>query len=292
MISVIVPVYNGEQFLPEFLKSILFQKVNFNSFEIILIDNNSNDKTKELINKFKKDNSNIDCKYLFYDGKASSYASRNVGLTNSKGDILAFTDVDCILEKDWLKNIQSKFNEKNNKIISGDIDLYFKDKKNIWENFDKIVHMRNDKRVKSNEIATANMALLKVTFNEIGIFDEVTSGGDFNFAKKAVKKGFEIEFSKDIKVLHPTRKTYLEIKKKLLRLSFGEGELYRKHNKSFARGIIINLLRILNLPKHYRISKKMVVNTGMFRMMIFNLVYFYLKLLQFGSFIRGYMVEN
>ncbi len=287
MISVIVPIYNGSKFLDKFFNSLLSQKLSFKEFEVIMVDNNSRDNTSELIKAFINRNVYINVKYIFYDEKASSYASRNIGVKNSKGDILAFTDSDCILEDDWLENIKAKLTEKE-KIISGNIELYFDDKKNIWENFDKIVHMRNDERVNKNEVATANMAISRSLFNKIGFFDEVSSGGDFNFAKRAVKQGLEIEFSKDIKVLHPTRKTYDEIKKKLLRLTYGEGELYKKHNRSFFRGIVVNILRILNLPKHLKISKLMLSNVGIINVIKFNLIYFYLKVLQLGSFVRGY----
>ena len=287
MISVIVPIYNGSRFLSKFFNSLLSQNLDYKEFEIVMVDNNSDDNTPELIKQFINKNKNINLKYIFYNEKSSSYASRNIGVRNSKGDILAFTDSDCILENDWLKNIKIRFIKKE-KIISGKIELYFYDKRNIWENFDKIVHMRNDERINKNEVATANMIINKNLFKKIGFFDEVSSGGDFNFAKRAIKQGFEIEFIEEIKVLHPTRKTYNEIRKKLLRLTFGEGELYKKHNISFLRGIAVNILRIFNLPKHLKISKVMLLNVGIINVIKFNIIYFYLKILQLNSFVKGY----
>lgn len=291
MISVIVPIYNGSRFLENFFNSLLSQKLDCKEFEIVMVDNNSTDNTSELIKEFISKNEHINLKYIFYDKRASSYASRNIGVKNSRGEILAFTDSDCILENDWLENIKIKLTEKE-KIISGKIELYFDDKRNIWENFDKIVHMRNDERINKNEVATANMAINKTLFNKIGFFDEVSSGGDFNFAKRAVKQGFEIEFIEEIKVLHPTRKTYNEIRKKLLRLTFGEGELYKKHNRSFLKGIAVNILRVFNLPKHLKISSTMLPNVGIINVTKFNIIYFYLKVLQLNSFIRGYRSDG
>ena len=290
MISIIVPIYNGEKFLPKFLESIVNQECKINKFELILIDNNSKDNTKNLIDRFKLKNHKINCSYIFYNEKSSSYASRNVGVKQSQGDILAFTDVDCILDKDWLINIQNILNNINDIVVSGMISLYFEDKRNIWENFDKIVHMRNDERIDKKEIATANMAISKKIFNRIGFFDEVTSGGDFNFAKRAIKNGFKIKFCNNVKVLHPTRKSYSEIKKKLLRLSFGEGELYKKHKKSLLKGLMLNFLRLFNLPKHLKISRKMIKNTGVLKVVKFNIVYFYIKILQFNEFRNGYKI--
>jgi glycosyltransferase involved in cell wall biosynthesis len=288
-ISVIIPIYNSKKFLGKLFKSILEQNLENDKFEVVFVDNNSSDGSERMIKEFITKNKNYNFKYLFYDNKQSSYAARNFGVENCEGNVLAFTDSDCVLSQNWLLNIYNEVKKDDNKIISGNIELFIKDEENIWENFDKIVHMRNDLKIKKNEIATANMVVSKEVFLDIGFFDEVKSGGDFNWAKTAVKEGYKIVFKPDIIVFHPTRKNYNEIRKKLLRLAYGEGELYKKRKKTFVLGLIKSILRLIYIPKHIKISKKMLRNISFTKILKCNFLYLKLKLEQINFFIKGYM---
>ncbi|MFW6030034.1 MAG: glycosyltransferase [Halanaerobiales bacterium] len=292
MISVIIPVYNSEQFLRELFNSIEEQTIEFHYFEIIFVDNMSTDQSPFLINEFINRNEAINASYYRYSEKASSYAARNYGVRKSAGDILAFTDSDCILHKDWINNIYNEFMGRDDLIISGNIELFLDDKKNIWENFDKIVHMRNDLRIKNKQIATANMAVRKKTFLKIGFFSEVKSGGDFSWAEKAASLNIVIFYKQNIIVFHPSRKSYQEIRKKLNRLAYGEGQLYRESDKSIISGIFKGVLRLIYFPKHIYISKKMLINIAFVKVVKFNIIYLYLKYQQIFYFVKGYGGEN
>jgi glycosyltransferase involved in cell wall biosynthesis len=288
MISVIIPVYNSEVFLSALFLSIQNQTLDTDLFEILFIDNNSTDKSPVLIKDFIVRNSKLTVKYFKYTQKASSYAARNYGVKKARGEILAFTDSDCILKDDWLVNIYNEFRQNADIIVSGKIELFLDNKENIWENFDKIVHMRNDLRIKKNQIATANMAVSKKTFLKIGFFPEVKSGGDFAWAEQAAGTNKKIIYKNNIIVFHPSRKSYQEIKKKLKRLAYGEGQLFRENNKKLLYGIFKNILRLIYLPKHIYISKNMISNVGFLRVIKFNFLYLFLKLKQIFYFIKGY----
>ena len=92
MISVIVPVYNVEAYLERCIKSILSQ--TYNDFELILVDDGSNDESGKICDKYASHNVTV-----IHQNNLGVSCARNVGIENSKGDYLIFIDSD-----DWLDN--------------------------------------------------------------------------------------------------------------------------------------------------------------------------------------------
>ena len=108
-ISVILCTYNRATELSKILNDLNDQKFPEGSFpwELILVDNNSNDGTKEYvqrnINKFK-----FPIQYLFESQQGKSFAL-NTGVAGAKGEYLAFTDDDVVLDNLWLFSIRRAF---------------------------------------------------------------------------------------------------------------------------------------------------------------------------------------
>ncbi|OGX24084.1 MAG: hypothetical protein A2787_01565 [Omnitrophica WOR_2 bacterium RIFCSPHIGHO2_01_FULL_48_9] len=103
-LSVIVATYNRAQTLQKTLESILNQKtLGAFDFEIILVDNNSNDNTKEIVEALKK-KAGGRLRYFFEPKQGKAFAI-NKGIGEAKGEILAFTDDDAVVDELWLWNI-------------------------------------------------------------------------------------------------------------------------------------------------------------------------------------------
>lgn len=288
-ITVIIPVYNSEGFIVKLLNSIKEQTYDKSTFEVLLIDNNSTDATADIIKDYIKNNRSFAINYYMYNAIQSSYACRNFGVSKANGEILAFTDADCILDQNWLLNIQNHFADDNNiNIISGHVKLYISDKSNIFEYYDSTIHMRNDLKQDSKEVATANMAVLKKDMLDVGLFDEVKSGGDFSWSKRANEKGKNIIYCSDVLVNHPSRNGYEQIKKKMLRIAYGNGQLYRLNNKPILLGIIKNILRIFNIPQLFKVYKKMFNYVGLKGIIKLNNAILKIRVLQILEFKRGY----
>lgn len=103
IISVIVPVYNTEQYLECCLNSVLLQ--TFKDFEVLLIDDGSTDKSGEICDKYALKDSRI---RVFHKENGGVSSARNVGLRNAKGKWLTFLDSDdelMLYALDFLINI-------------------------------------------------------------------------------------------------------------------------------------------------------------------------------------------
>lgn len=102
LVSVIVPVFNAENYISKTLESVLSQ--TYQNLEIIIVDDYSNDSTIQKISKFK--DSRI--KLIQLDTNQGVSNARNVGILNSTGDYIAFIDSDDIWYNDKIEK-QIKF---------------------------------------------------------------------------------------------------------------------------------------------------------------------------------------
>jgi len=105
LVSVVIANYNGARFLYKCLSSVA--NSDYPSFEIILVDNASTDRSLDLVEKHFGDLSNL----RIVENKSNNGCSqgRNVGITYSKGDYIAFLDNDTEVKKNWLYEVVKVF---------------------------------------------------------------------------------------------------------------------------------------------------------------------------------------
>lgn len=119
-ISVIVPVYNVEKYLPRCIDSILAQ--TFTDFELLLIDDGSKDKSGEICDGYAKKDTRI---RVFHKENGGVSSARNFGLINSKGEYVAFVDSDDYVEFNYLEFLYQYAKEQVVDIVFCD---FFKEK--------------------------------------------------------------------------------------------------------------------------------------------------------------------
>lgn len=276
-ISVIIPMFNAGKFLDSLVLSL--KKQSDDNFEVIFVDNNSMDNTSEKISSLIHSDDRF--RVIKYKNKASSYGARNYGVRFSNGNILVFTDADCLPENDWLYSIRSCIN--NNLLISGHVDLDLINRFNIWEVFDKVAHMKNKDKASKGHVATANMAVMREDFFRIGIFSEVTSGGDYEWSTRAVSSGLNLIFNNEVIVKHPTRKTKREIREKLMRIAKGQSELKRDNKAAF----LLYMLRTINPIRTLKYTLSVMKYSGVVKSAFFFVEFNCLCFEQIKVFRRG-----
>jgi len=109
LISVVIPAFNEEKFLPSCLESLKNQ--DFKGFEIIVVDNNSTDKTAEMAKKFGA--------ILVREKRQGVAFARQRGFLEARGEIITTTDADTILPKNWLSKIFEEFEKDENLVAFG-----------------------------------------------------------------------------------------------------------------------------------------------------------------------------
>ena len=113
-VSIIINVRNGEKYIAEAINSALIQ--TYKDFEIIIFDNNSDDKTKKVIENFK--DSRI--KYFFSEKYLSLGEARNKAIKKSNFDLIAFLDSDDTWEKFKLEKQIKLFDDPEVGIVISD----------------------------------------------------------------------------------------------------------------------------------------------------------------------------
>ncbi|MFD2214020.1 glycosyltransferase family 2 protein [Metabacillus endolithicus] len=101
-ISVIVPVFNVEEFITDCIQSILEQ--SFSNFELILINDGSTDKSGEICNEFAINDSRVQ---VIHQKNSGPSITRNLGINISNGDYISFVDSDDTINKDMLEKMYS-----------------------------------------------------------------------------------------------------------------------------------------------------------------------------------------
>jgi glycosyltransferase involved in cell wall biosynthesis len=111
--SIIVAVYNAEGTLKDCIESLLGLDYPKERVEIILVNNGSTDGTMALLNQYKT------AIKILHEPKRGPAAARNRGLLEAKGDVVAFTDSDCIVERNWLRNLVAPLQDDGVGIVGG-----------------------------------------------------------------------------------------------------------------------------------------------------------------------------
>lgn len=111
LVSLIVPVYNVEKYLPSCIESIMAQ--SYENLEIILVDDGSTDSSGDICDKYSKIDNRI--KVIHKENQGVS-AARNRGLQNSNGHYIGFIDSDDYIEKDMIKTLVGNIKKYNSNI--------------------------------------------------------------------------------------------------------------------------------------------------------------------------------
>ena len=91
LLSIIIPVYNAEQYLQKCLESVFNQNLSPQDYEILCINDGSTDASLSILNKFQEENTNV--KVVSTENKGPAHA-RNRGLNSAKGNYITFLDSD------------------------------------------------------------------------------------------------------------------------------------------------------------------------------------------------------
>ena len=148
-------------------------------------------------------------RYIF-EGKQGLSHARNTGVRASRGEIIAFTDDDCIVDKYWLLHILNTFlSNPSLSIVGGRVELYNPGDRSISIVTFKTSSMSSSFHEISKRIIGCNMSYVRNVFDQIGYFDtrfgvgsRIPASEEKDFLYRACKKGMRIFYSPDVLVYH------------------------------------------------------------------------------------------
>lgn len=246
-VSLIVPVYQGAQYYQIFIESLLSPTELF--IEVLFIHNRNPDKEiLEAILSRTQSPSNITFINLEYNDKPSSYAARNYGVKMARNNIVAFTDIDCIITKDYFVSLNDwikKFHNFNFPVISGKVKVFSANKSDDFK-IDSSLFLNTDEMSKKSLGVTANLVASKHYLLE-NPFPETKSGGDVKWFKSLACRDCFF-YDESLLVNHPSR-DYTELRTKVIRVSKGVVEA------GLSKGFFFESLRFLFFSYNRKLIK-------------------------------------
>ena len=255
-VSVIVPVYNGEKQIKACIEALLDQSYSEDRYEIIIVDNGSTDSTVEIAKEYP-------VALLEKREIQSSYAARNKGIRNAKGEILAFTDSDCVAEPRWIEEGVKALTSQSADLVGGKVDFMYSKRRTTAELYDSVTFMQIESYIKdSNVAATANLFVKSLLFDEIGMFPEsVKSGGDIQWTSRATSNGFSLVYAPEARVKHPTRRLKPLLKKQY-RVGKGAPNIWLSERKPISKVRLLCRILVFFLPLRLSSLKRFMREKG------------------------------
>ncbi|MBN1371963.1 MAG: glycosyltransferase [Anaerolineaceae bacterium] len=165
-VSIVIPVYNGTRTVRHCLDAVFGQDYPREQMEVIVVDNNSTDGTPEVVQAYP-------VKLLYERDIQGPHAATNTGVLAAQGDILVFTDSDCVPEPDWLRKLVAPFADESVVGTGGAIEAY-QPSTRVERFLDAMKPFKNAYRGSESfpaALVTGNCAIRRADFLKAGLFN-------------------------------------------------------------------------------------------------------------------------
>jgi cellulose synthase/poly-beta-1,6-N-acetylglucosamine synthase-like glycosyltransferase len=225
-ISIIVPAFNEEAVIGECVDSLLNLDYPEQLLEIIVIDDASTDRTNEILSSFSRIR-------VLSGGHQGPSAARNRAIKLAKGEFIAFTDADCIVPPEWLKELMRGF-ESNLIAGVGGIQKPRRDASEMELLVDEVFNLlgivANYSRKKSqlgliDHNASCNVIYRKSVLLQLGGFDEALwPGEDVELDYRITKAGYRLVQNPNVAVWHKRPNNFTQFNAMMYK--YGQAQAY------------------------------------------------------------------
>ena len=240
-VSVVIPFYNGVGRLRACLNALARQTYPAADYEIVAIDNGSTEDVTSLRQAFPE------VRWLF-EAQPGPACARNRGLTQATGDVIAFTDADCLPAPNWLQEAVNALENTGATVIGGRIDYIdppggsLNPNEMIEENFFLLARQKYLVE-KLGVAATANLITYRKIVDKIGGFDPaLLSFCDGDWVQRATRVGEILVYADAALVLHPRRSTFRGLFNKVRRTA-GDKIVFMKKRRETIAAFLRDLFR-------------------------------------------------
>lgn len=235
-ISVVIPTFKRLNLLSNCLNALKNQTLEKENFEVIVVSDGPDLETENAIN-FHAHNYPFKLIYLHTEIKKGPAAARNLGWLKANSELIAFTDDDCLPEKDWLEKMLEFYNGQKLIVYSGRIIVPLEENPTDFA--------LNTSRLEVAEFVTANCACSKQALIKVGGFDEQFSLAwreDSDLAFRFIESRIPIYHNHLAVVVHPVREAPWGVSLKEQRKGMFDVLLFKKNPMLFESKIGKNIL--------------------------------------------------
>ena len=223
-VSIIVPIKNRGSLLPNLIKNL--SNLNYPNYEIIIVDDCSTDNTKNLLRKYP-------IKSILLKKSVGSAEARNIGINEAKNNIIALTDSDCFVSRNWLKDLVPFLNIYD--VVGGRVEFCDRAERKLNPSIKIETVLKKESPV--NFLNSSNMLFKKELVKHTGGFLNYRIE-DLEFSWRALKKGFRLIYvPKGLVIHHGKRNTLQNIKR------------YIQYGKSYSKIAAVHRMDISFKPE-------------------------------------------
>ncbi|MCA9449876.1 MAG: glycosyltransferase, partial [Candidatus Omnitrophica bacterium] len=230
--SVIVPVFNSANHLPDLLAALSNQTQP--PQEVLLVDDGSTDDTVTVAKKLSQELAGLNVRVLEQDHRGPG-AARNLGADHAEGEILLFTDSDCLPSEVWVEKMLEPFARDGS--VIGVQGAYLSNQTAAMARFGQIEIEDRYRRMKKTPyidfIGTYAAGYRKEVFFENGKFDDrfpIASGEDADLSFRLASKNLRMVFQPDAVVYHRHPDSLFRYLKVKFWRAYWRNLLYRRHS--------------------------------------------------------------
>lgn len=283
-VSTIIPVYNDKSGIRTTINSIINQ--TYDSYEIIIVDNDSTDGTSEVIENLAHENPECIISLEETDIQ-SSYAARNTGIKSASGDIFLFLDADMWIERTWIKEMVAALESHDCDYLGCNVEVTVGDQ-TLPQRYEQALSFPIETYLERKRFApTCALAVQHEVFESVGTFDErLVSGGDKEFGQRVHQAGFKQCYASEITAYHPARDSFDALFSKARRIGRGRAQMRHYHPEV---GNYPHSLHPINYlpPSPWRLRRRYSdISVHLPSMVLFYLLEYALKLTQSASSLR------
>jgi glycosyltransferase involved in cell wall biosynthesis len=204
--------------------------------------------------------------------------ARNRGAGASTGDILAFTDADCIVDRDWLAAIERAFADPTLTIIGGDVRVAIENPKRLTmiEAYESVFGYQVERYInKMGFTVTCNLAMRPAILADVGPFGGLAISEDRDWGQRATARGHAIHYRADVVIFHPARRDFTQLTRKWDRHMGHDFAEAREHPSgrlrflvktvAMAPSALIELPRILRSDRIHGLRSRVLAFAGLAR---------------------------
>jgi GT2 family glycosyltransferase len=193
-LSVVIPAREAEHSLPHLLGSLSRQTLARGRYEVIVVENGSNDRTAEV--------AAANGARVIHEPVANRSRARNAGVNAAKSGLIAFTDADCYATPTWLEAFLACRGRAP--LVAGNVVITTEDSPNAVERFESIWRFAQEAWAADGWAATANLLVERSAFEAVGGFDPAYRhiAEDADFCLRAGRAGFPLGYCGDAVITH------------------------------------------------------------------------------------------